>query len=145
MKKAISLIILFTLILTSTAFADSYTDDPKEGLKIALADYQNGEYLQAYKKFKSLAEIYPLDGHYSTFRFMAAKSLYKAEEFTGAIAQFTKYSEDFPRSRYIAGAYLFKGHSQYELEDLLAAAGSYINAIDIDPRSEYAEIAKNNL
>jgi outer membrane protein assembly factor BamD (BamD/ComL family) len=145
MKKTIYFFILFSLLISGTAFGDSYTDDPKEGLKIALQDYQNGEYLQAYKKFKSLAEIYPIDGHYSTFRFMAAKSLYKAEEFTGAVAQFKKYAEDFPRSRYIVGAFLFKGHALYELDDLIGAAESYVNAIDINPRDENAKIAKSNL
>jgi hypothetical protein len=68
MKKTIYFFILFSLLISGAAFGDSYTDDPKEGLKIALQDYQNGEYLQAYKKFKSLAEIYPIDGHYSTSR-----------------------------------------------------------------------------
>jgi len=145
MKKAIYFFILVSLLITGTALSDSYIDDPKEGLQIAFQDYQNGDYLQAYKKFKSLAEIYPIDGHYSIFRFMVAKSLYKAEEFSGAVAQFNKFAEDFPRSRYIGGAFLFKGHALYELEDLTGAAGSYLNAIDVNPRAESAKITKNNL
>lgn len=140
-------VIYFSLIviLPIRALSQEYLEDPANGMKIATIDYQNGDYEKAYKKYNSLAKRYALDGHNSLYRFMAAKSLYKAGEYKAAIRLFTGFLDDFPHSRYAGAAILFKGHSLYEESDLSGAAAAYIAAIDADPRNASADIARENL
>lgn len=135
---------LFTVLPTGTS-AQEYLEDPARGMKIATIDYQNGDYENAYKKYSSLANRYSLDGYNSVFRFMAAKSLYKAGEYSAAIRLFDEFLDEFPRSRYVGAGILFKGHSLYMKGDLFGAATAYIAAIDADPRNTSADIARENL
>ena len=114
--KSRNLILVIILIFYSAASA--YIEDPEKGMMVAMRDYQNGNYKEAYKKFKSLADHYSLDGHNSSFRFMAAKSLYKGEEYAAAITLFDEYLNLFPRSHYASAALLLKGHSLYRMGDL---------------------------
>jgi len=138
-------IIIALLLFAVAVNADSYINDPAEGMKAALSDYNGRRYEEAYKKFKSLAERYSLDGHNSSFRFMCAKSLYMAGEYAPAIALFDKFIDDFPRSRFAGASALFKGHSLYRQGDIIDAASSYLISIDIGARSSSARIAKENL
>jgi ABC-type branched-subunit amino acid transport system substrate-binding protein len=138
-----SVLILF--MLTVSAAAQGFMETPEKGMMMAMRDYRDGDYEEAYKKFKSLAEHYALDGHNSTFRFMAAKSLYKAEKYPAAIILFDDYLDNFPHSRFADAAYLFKGHSLYKTGDLMGAASAYISAADIDSRSEAGRTAIANL
>jgi ABC-type branched-subunit amino acid transport system substrate-binding protein len=138
---AVSIMFIFSL----SALADNYLQDPVEGMRIATLDYQKGRYEEAYKKFKSLAERYALDGHHSSFRFMAAKSLYKAGEFALAILSFDEFLDDFPRSRYAGAAFLLKGHSLYRSGDLIGAASAYLSAVDINVRNQTGQTALENL
>ena len=133
------------MILFASAAADGYMEDPVLGMKMAMLDYQNGEYEEAYKKFKSLADRYSLDGHNSSYRFMAAKSLYMAGEYVAAIMLFDSYLDDFPRSRYAGAAMLLKGHSLYRMGDLMSAASAYLSSADINTRSQVARTAAANL
>ncbi len=139
------MIVVCLLLAAGRSLAGNYIDDPEEGMRIATIDYQNGNYEEAYKKFKSLADMYSLDGHGSVFRFMAAKSLYKAAEYNGAITLFDRFVDEFPRSRYAGAAILFKGHCYYKQGDFFGAASAYITAIDLDLRGQSAETAENNL
>jgi len=125
--------------------ADNYIADPEEGMRIAMLDYQNGRYEDAYKKFKSLSERYALDGHNSSFRFMASKSLYMAGEYTAAIASLDDYLSDFPRSRYAGAALLLKGHALYRSGDLIGSASAYISSADINMRNHTGQLALDNL
>ncbi len=137
--------IFIILALFASVVAAGYIDDPALGMKEAMLDYQNGKYEEAYKKFKSLADRYSLDGHNSSFRFMAAKSLYMAGEYAAAIMMFDSYLDDFPRSRYAGSALLLKGHSMYKTGDLMGAASAYISSADIDIRSRTGRTAISNL
>ena len=65
---------LIVILFAMNAAAQIYMDSPEDGMRSAMLDYQNGKYEEAYRKFKSLADRYSLDGHNSSFRFMAAKS-----------------------------------------------------------------------
>lgn len=136
---------LLFVILPIKALPQEYLEDPAEGMKIATIDYQKGDYENAYRKYNSLAKRYALDGHNSVFRFMAAKSLYKAGEYKAAIELFNGFLEEFPQSRFAGAAILFKGHSLYKESDLFGAAAAYIAAIDADPRNASADIARENL
>lgn len=133
------------LILWSLALADNIVEDPEEGMRIATLDYQKGRYEEAYKKFKSLAERYALDGRHSSFRFMAAKSLYMGGEYAPAILLLDKYLDDFPRSRYAGAALLLKGHALYRSEDLMGSASAYISSIDINSKDRIGRTALKNL
>jgi ABC-type branched-subunit amino acid transport system substrate-binding protein/outer membrane protein assembly factor BamD (BamD/ComL family) len=136
---------VLTVFLAVSATAQEYIEDPESGMRSAMLEYQNGRYDEAYRKFKSLAERYSLDGHYSSYRFMAAKSLYKAGEYAAAISLFDDYLDDFPRSRYSGSAMLFKGHSFYKLGNLMDAASAYMASADINPKGHTASIARENL
>jgi len=114
-------------------------------MKAAMADYQQGNYKEAYKKFNSLAARYSLDGHQSVFRFMAAKSSYKAGEYDTAIALFDRYLEDFPHSRFESAASLLKGHCLYKQGKIMEAATAYLFAYDQDPKNPDAQTALENL
>lgn len=142
MKTVLTVIIL---ILSSSALGDNYIDDPEVGMKTAMLEYQKGNYEEAYKKFKSLAERFALDGNNSSFRFMAAKSLYMAGEYAPAILSFDEYLDDFPRSRYAGAALLLKGHALYKSGDLLGSASAYIASIDINSRNRTGQTARKNL
>lgn len=137
--------IVAVFILLVSAVAEGFIDDPENGMMIAMRDYQEGRYEEAYNKFKSLADRYSLDGHHSSFRFMAAKSLYKAGEYAPAILSFESYLDDFPGSRYAGAALLLKGHSLYKTGDLMGAASAYISAADIDMRNRTGRTAISNL
>ncbi len=136
---------MLLVILPVKGLPQEYLDDPAEGMKIATIDYQNGDYENAYKKYHSLANRYSLDGHNSVFRFMAAKSLYKAGEYKAAIRLFNEFLDEFPRSRYAGAANLLKGHSLYMEGDLMGTAAMYIAAIDADRKNKSADIARENL
>lgn len=138
-------IAIILLILSSLALADNYMESPEEGMRIAMLDYQNGRYEEAYKKFKTLAERYALDGHNSSFRFMAAKSLYMGGEYALAILSLDEYLDDFPRSRYAGAALLLKGHALYRSGDLMGSASAYISSVDINARSRTGRTALENL
>jgi len=138
-------IVFLVIVLSASASADGYIEDPVQGMKTAMLDYQNGKYEKAYKKFKSLADRFSLDGHNSSFRFMAAKSLYMAGEYEAAIRLFENYLDDFPHSRYAGAAMLLKGHSLYKTGDLMGAASAYISSADINKRSRIARTAIKNL
>jgi len=125
--------------------AQSYLDDPFGGMKKAMADYQSGDYGQAYEKFNSLTARYPLNGHQSVFRFMAAKSLYKAADYDSAIILFDRFVGDYSRSRYAPSAGLLKGHCYYRQGKMMDAASSYLAAFDLDHRNPDAQLALDNL
>ena len=139
----ISFVLMFYFV--SPLLAQDYMEEPDIGMRIAMTDYQDGDYESAYKKFNSLAGRYSLDGHYSSFRFMAAKSLYKSESFDAAITSFDKYVEDFPRSRFAVAALLLKGHCLYQTGRFSEAASAYLAAFDLDPRNPDVELARANL
>ncbi len=145
LKCACAICSLLFVILSPVALPQEYIDDPSEGMKIATIDYQKGDYENAYKKYNSLANRYSLDGHNSVFRFMAAKSLYKAGEYKAAIKLFDGFVSEFPQSRYTGAAFLFKGHSLYAESDLLGAAAAYIAAVDADSDNTSADISRKNL
>jgi ABC-type branched-subunit amino acid transport system substrate-binding protein len=138
-------IAIILLILSSLALADNYIDSPEEGMRIAMLDYQKGRYEEAYRKFKALAERYTLDGHNSSFRFMAAKSLYMGDEYALAILSLDEYLDDFPRSRFAGAAFLLKGHALYRSGDLMASASAYISSVDINARNRTGRTARENL
>jgi ABC-type branched-subunit amino acid transport system substrate-binding protein len=138
-------IAIIFLILSSLALADNYIENPEEGMRIAMLDYRKGRYEDAYKKFKSLAERYALDGHNSSFRFMAAKSLYMGGEYALAILSLNEYLDDFPRSRYAGAAFLLKGHALYRTGDLMGSASAYISSVDINARNRTGQTALENL
>ncbi len=143
--KTVSIITIVLILAYIPVAAESYMNDPEIGMKAALADYNKGQYEDAYRKFKSLSERYSLDGHNSSFRFMGAKSLYMAGEYARGITLFNDFINDFPRSRYAGAALLFKGHSLYRIGDITGASSSYINSISFNNRGESARIARKNL
>ena len=145
MKYVSSILVVLITTVYSVSHAQQYVDDSAAGMAAAMSDFQKGQYQEAYKKFSSLASRFPLDGDNSVFRFMAAKSLYKAGDYKGAISLLDDFLDEFPQSRNAGAALLYKGHSLYYLEDLFGAAMAYIAAVDTDRRGSVAEIAKENL
>jgi ABC-type branched-subunit amino acid transport system substrate-binding protein len=144
--KYISKIIIVIIVFAgSMSSAQEYLEDPVTGMDSAMSDFKRGEYQQAYRKFSSLASRFPLDGHNSVFRFMAAKSLYGAGEYDGAITLFEEFLDEFPRSRNAGAAMLYKGHSLYHMGDPFGAAQAYVSVIDMESGDSVAETARDNL
>jgi ABC-type branched-subunit amino acid transport system substrate-binding protein len=146
MKARLFLTIISWIYLTAIQpAAQEYMEDPYIGMEAATFDYQDGNYEEAYRKFNSLATRFSLDGHHSVFRFMAAKSLYKAGEYEAAIDHFDRFVDDFPRSRFAAAALLLKGHCLYGSGMVAASATAYLSAYDLDSRNPDAQTARDNL
>ncbi len=143
MRKTI--IAIMILVLTSMAFAQRVPNSPREALFQALDIYGLGRYEQAYEKFKQFAEFYTIESHHSIFRFMAAKSLYKAGRLEESEKHFQRFIQDLPSSDYIGAAYLYLGHIAYRDGDRLESAISYLKAIDFRSNKEAAQIAADNL
>lgn len=133
------------ILIPASLTAQDYLQEPSKGMKAAMEDFQNGDYEEAYKKFNSLAGRYALDGYYSSYRFMAAKSLFQAEKFKSAIVLFDKFVDDFPKSRFAVSALVLKGHCLYYQHRVFDAASTYMTAYDLDPRNPDANLAINNL
>jgi len=140
MKRAILLILLVGPLL-----AQDRSGTPREALYQALDIYGMGRYEQAYEKFKGLAEFYALEGHHTIFRFMAAKSIYKAGKYDQARSDFERFIRDFPGSSFIGAAYLYLGHIAYQNGLLLESAIDYLKAIDSDQQLKAGAIADANL
>ncbi|MEE9553850.1 MAG: ABC transporter substrate-binding protein [candidate division Zixibacteria bacterium] len=145
MMFRIIVVFLTAILIPSSLSAQAYMEDPTIGMKAAMDDFQNGDYEEAYRKFNSLAGRFALDGHYSSFRFMSAKSLYEAGKYKPAIILFDKFVDDFPGSRFAVSALLLRGHCLYRQHMILDAASAYMSAYDLDPKNPDSELALSNL
>ena len=142
----ISRILLLSLILIPRyAYSQISALDIESNIREAQADYDSGYYVESHKEFAALADSFPDDSHNSVFRFMAAKSLFKAGDYKDAASLWNEFSSEFPTSSLLGAAYLFNGHCEYFQKDLLSAASDYIKAIDFAPKSEEGALAKDNL
>lgn len=141
MKK----VIILTIIISATVNSQDIPSSPREGLYQALDIYSLGKYEEAYNRFKFLSEFYALDEHHSIFRFMAAKSLYKASNFEKAQLEFKRFIKEFPGSSYIGAANLYLGHIAYINNNLDESAVRYLKANDTDPESKAGRLAGHNL
>ena len=140
-----SLILINILFLSALAQEDDFLQSPEVGLESAARSFQNRKYTEAYDKFKSLAEKYPKDGLTSSFQFMAAMSLYKSGELSGAIKLFEDFIYTFPGSSLRTEAMLNLGHSLFKTGRLYEAASQYLSVVETDPESETARYARENL
>ena len=142
MKK---IAILLFLTLAATAYAQRVPGSPREALYQALDIYSLGRYNEAYERFQYLAELYSTDGHYTIFKFMALKSLYKGGHYDKAEEGFARFIKEFPGSSYLGAAYLYLGHIAYRENRLDDAALDYLKAVDVSNDNKSARIARANL
>jgi ABC-type branched-subunit amino acid transport system substrate-binding protein len=148
MQRIIYKIALAALIIsnmTFKVFAGETMPLPKQGLNSALDLYNKGQYEAAASRFIYLANIYPQDENQTIFRFMTAKSLYKAGSYDQADREFYRFISDFPKSTYLAEAFLFRGHIAYAGKRFKESAENYLKANSMEPNSRTGEIALANL
>jgi ABC-type branched-subunit amino acid transport system substrate-binding protein len=141
--KTLTVIVLLTENVL--AQSDDSLSNPVSGFEAAAQIYKNEKYPEAFERFNALAEKFPESGLYSSFRFMAAKSLFMAGDYKGAISLWTEYIIDFPGSTHLAEARLFLGHSYYNSGKIFEAASEYLAVVQTDPRSDCARYARENL
>ncbi|MCP4584067.1 MAG: ABC transporter substrate-binding protein [candidate division Zixibacteria bacterium] len=142
MKK---LTLLLLLIMTGVSFSQRPAGSPREALYQALDIYSLGRYDEAHEKFKYLSELYSLEGHHTIFKYMAAKSLYKAGDFNRARDGFERFIRDYPSSGYIGVANLYLGHIAYQESRFLDGGIFYLKAIDYNYKSKTGRVAASNL
>ena len=145
MRLSIKKITAWIIVFCAVTYSQNIPSSPREGLYQALEIYSLGRYEDAYLMFKSLSEFYVLDEHHSIFRFMAAKSLYKAGDFEKARLEFERFCKEFPGSSYISAANLYLGHIAYLNDNLYKSASRYLKANNLAPNSKAGEIAADNL
>jgi ABC-type branched-subunit amino acid transport system substrate-binding protein len=131
--------------ISGLAFAGETLPSSKQGLNRALDLYNSERYEEAADRFSYLANIYPQDENQTVFRFMAAKSFYKAGRFDNADREFYRFITDFPNSDYLAEAFLYRGHIAYKAKLYKESAENYMKANTLEPNSKTSEIALANL
>lgn len=148
MRKIIysfALLMAITLFICAMPCSAESLPSSKEGLNRALDLYNGERYEEAANRFAYLANIYPQDENQTVFRFMAAKSFFKAGRFNDADREFYRFITDFPNSSYIAEAFLYRGHIAYKAAMYKECAENYLKANAIKPNSKTSEIALANL
>jgi ABC-type branched-subunit amino acid transport system substrate-binding protein len=138
-------VLVIAIGMFSIVFADETLPSSRQGLNRALDLYNNERYEEAADRFSYLANIYPQDENQTVFRFMAAKSFYKAGRFDHADREFYRFITDFPNSSYLAEAFLYRGHIAYKAKLYKECAENYLKANTIEPNSKTSETALANL
>lgn len=139
------LLIINAFIACAWAQDSDYLITPESGMESAAKSYNDERYTEAYGKFEALAQKYPQDIRASSFRFMAAKSLYKSGDYESVIPLWRDFLRDFPGSRLRDEAKLLLGHSLFRIGQLYEAASEYLSAIESDPESDIGSSAKENV
>jgi ABC-type branched-subunit amino acid transport system substrate-binding protein len=138
-------ILVIAIGMFGIVYADETLPSSKQGLNRALDLYNSERYEEAADRFSYLANIYPQDENQTIFRFMAAKSFFKAGRFDHADREFYRFITDFPNSSYLAEAFLYRGHIAYKAKLYKECAENYLKANTIEPNSKTSEIALANL